>query len=130
MRDDPEKPVTLGLSRSRYDDFIENSADDGDVDPEDAAEDLAFEQEDIAEAQKQVEANRVIGLTDDEREDLWASFRDHQWIINICNTLLAIVLTFLFHAALVAINRRLAGPPNSSSIQLFPSPFAWWIFPP
>ena len=81
MRDDPEKPVTLGLAHDRFLDAMNNSPDDERIDPEDAAEDLAFEQEEAAEKQRQAEANRALGLTDDEREDLFAHFRDRQVLI-------------------------------------------------
>jgi hypothetical protein len=129
MSDEPEKPLTLGLAHDRFLDAINNSPDDEPIDPEDAAEDLALQQEEIAAAQKHADENRALGLTDDEREDLWASFRDHQWIINVCNTVLAAILICPFHAALVAMSQRLAGPANSSTIQLFPDPIIWWIWP-
>jgi hypothetical protein len=112
MSDEPEKPLTLGLAHDRFLDAINNSPDDEPIDPEDAAEDLALQQEEIAAAQKHADENRALGLTDDEREDLWASFRDHQWIINVCNTVLAAILICPFHAALVAMSQRLAGPAN------------------
>jgi hypothetical protein len=129
MNDDPEKPLTLGLAHERFLDAINNSPDDEPLDPEDAAEDLAYQQEEAAEAQKRADENRALGLTDDEREDLWASFRDHRWIINVCNTILAAVLIFLFHALLIAISQRLAGPASPGTIQLFPDPIIWWTWP-
>jgi hypothetical protein len=129
MNDDPEKPLTLGLAHDRFLAAINNTPDDEPIDPEDAAEDLAYQQEEAAEAQKHADENRAVGLTDDEREDLWASFRDHQWIINVCNTILAAVLIYLFHAALVALSQRLAGPVSQSTTQLFPDPIIWWTWP-
>jgi hypothetical protein len=130
MQDDPEKPLTLGLACDRFLDSLSNSPDDDeDIDPEDAAEDLAYQQEEITKGQKQAQVNLALGLTDDEREDLWATFRDHQWIINVCNTILAAVLIYLAHAALVTISQRLAGPASSSTILLFPDPIIWWLWP-
>jgi len=129
MNDDPEKPLTLGLARDRFLDSLSNTPDDEPIDPEDAAEDLEYQREEAAAAQKRTDENRALDLTDDQREDLWASFRDHQWIINVCNTILAVVLIYLFHAALVAISQQLAGPVSSSTIQLFPDPIIWWTWP-
>jgi hypothetical protein len=128
MNDDPEKPLTLGLARDRFLDAINNSPDDEPIDPEDAVEDFALQQEMAAEAQEQAEANRALGLTDDEREDLFARFRDRQIIINICNVAVAIVFFFGIRYGFAAINHRLAGPSSPSQVQLFPDPVIWWFF--
>ena len=128
MRDDPEKPVTLGLAHDRFLDAMNNSPDDERIDPEDAAEDLAFEQEEAAEKQRQAEANRALGLTDDEREDLFAHFRDRQVLINACNVAVAIAFALAVRYGFEAINHRLAGPPGPGQIQLFPDPIIWWFF--
>ena len=128
MIDTPEKPVTLGLARGRYLESISNSTDDEGVDPEDAAEDLATQQEEIAEAQKQAMENRALGLTDDEREDLFAGFRQHQIIINACNFVGAFVFFFGALFAFKAMNHRLAGPSLPGQIQLFPDTIIWFFF--
>jgi hypothetical protein len=128
MNDTPEKPVTLGLARSRFLDSLNTSSDDEAIDPEDVAEDLVFQQQELAEKQAQAEADRALGLTEDEREDLFAHFRDRQPLINTCNVVVALIFLFGVRYGLEAINRRLAGPPLPSQIQLFPDPIIWWFF--
>jgi hypothetical protein len=128
MNDDPEKPVTLGLARSRFLDAINDAPDDEDIDPEDAAEDLALQQEETAKAQEQDKADRALGLTADEREDLFARFRDRQVIVNICNFVVAVAFFFGVRYGFEAINHRLAGPALPDQIQLFRDPIIWYFF--
>ena len=128
MNDDPEKPVTLGLAHDRFLDAMNNSPDDEPIDPEDAAEDLEIQQEEAAEKQREAEANRALGLTDDEREDLFAHFRDLQVLINACNVAVAIAFAVAVRYGFEAINHSLAGPSVPGRIQLFPDPIIWWFF--
>ena len=144
MSDDPEKPLTLGLAHDRFldaminspevspttasSDAMNNSPDDEPIDPEEAAEELAFEQQEAAEKLKQAEANRALGLTDDEREDLFARFRDLQVLINACNVAVGIAFFFAVRYGFEAINHSLAGPPTNGRIHLFPDPIIWWFF--
>jgi hypothetical protein len=128
MSDTPEKPVTLDLARSRYLDSLDNSPDDEALDPEEAAEEFAFQQQELADKQAEAEADRSIGLTEDEREDLFASFRDRQPLINTCNGIVAIAFLFAVRYGLEALNHRLAGPSIPSQMQLFPDPVIWWFF--
>jgi hypothetical protein len=131
MIDDREKSLTLGLARDRFLDSINRPTgdpEDDEIDPEDTAKDLALQQQELAEKRHQEETNRALGLTDDQREDLWASFRHHQPIINACNVGVGITFLIGVHWALEAINRRLAGPAIPGQIQLLPSPFLWWFF--
>jgi hypothetical protein len=128
MNDDPEKPVTLGLARDRFLDSINNAPGDDDIDPEDAAEEFAAQQEELAETQKQEQVNRALGLTDDEREDLYAKFRDRQIVINVCNVVVAVAFFFGVRFGFEAINHRLAGQALPGQIQLFPDPYIWFFF--
>jgi len=132
MSDNPEKLTTLGLARDRFLDSIENSTDeseDDEIDPEEEAEDLALQQEELAEKRSVDDANRALGLTDDAREDLWASFSNRRHLFQFWNLVVGLLFSFGAYLSLVAINKRLAGAAVPSEIQLFPSPFLWCFFP-
>ncbi len=128
MNDDPEKPVTLGLARSRFLDSINNSPDDEDIDPEDAAEELALQQEETAKAQEQDQADRALGLTEVVREDLFARFSDRQFFVNICYFVVAVTFFFGVRFGFEAINHRIAGPALPGQMQLFRDPIIWYFF--
>jgi hypothetical protein len=129
MNDEPEKPVTLGLARSRFLDAINNAPDDEDIDPEDAAEELEVQRKELAEAQKQDAANRALGLTDDEREDLFALYRDRQGVINICNGVVAIAFLFGVHGLLKSISVHLANSDGQALFRVLYQPVIWWFLP-
>jgi hypothetical protein len=69
------------------------------------------------------------GITCDDLEDLWTGFRDRQWIINICNAVVALSFFFGVHAALVALNLHLAIADSPSGIHLLPQTAIWWFLP-
>jgi hypothetical protein len=132
MNDDPEKLTILGLARDRFLDSINNStneAEGDEIDAEEEAEDFALEQKELAEKRNLEQANRALGLTDDEREDLWASFSGRRSIFQFWNTVVGILFCIVVYAALVAINERLAGPSSATQLQLYPQPAMWWFFP-
>jgi hypothetical protein len=132
MSDDPQKLTTLGLARDRFLDSINDSTDDAEgdeIDPEEEAEDLALQQKELAEKRSSDEANRALGLTDDERENLWASFSNRRHLFQFWNLVVGLLFSFGVYLSLMAINKRLAGVAALSEIQLFPSPFLWCFFP-
>ena len=110
-----------------------NNSTDGaevdEIDPEEEAEDFALQQEELAEKRSLDEANRALGLTDDEREDIWASFSNRRHLFQFWNLVVGLLFSFGVYLSLVAINRRLTGAAVPSEIHLFPSPFLWCFFP-
>jgi hypothetical protein len=131
MEERKNDPMSIGLSRASYIDAVLHSSNDPTDDDE---EDNDFDDEDLCEAPTDEERNEAnenlnLGLTDDEREDLWASFSGSRFAFQFLNTVVGILFCLGVYAALVAINGRLAGPSSATQIQLYPQPAMWWFFP-
>jgi hypothetical protein len=97
-------------------------------------EEDGFDDEDLDETptkQERNEAleNQTLGLTDDQREDLWAAFSGSRFTFQFWNAIVGILFCLGAYATLMAINVRLAGPSSATRIQLYPQPAMWWFFP-
>ncbi|MGD0829680.1 MAG: hypothetical protein ABR907_01970, partial [Terracidiphilus sp.] len=123
-------PMSLGLSKSLYLDAILNSSDETtDDEVDDDFDDEDFDTVPTAEERNEAQENLSLHLTDDEREDIWASFSNCRHLFQFWNLVVGLIFSFGSYLALFAINKKLAGTATSSEIQLFPSPWLWCFFP-
>jgi hypothetical protein len=127
MEERKNDPMSLGLSKQRYLDAILDSSDD--PDDHGVHDDEDFDEPPTEEERNEAVENLSLGLTEDEREDLWASFSNRRHLFQFCNLVVGLLFIFSVYLSLVAINKRLAGAVVPSEIHLFPSPFLWCFFP-
>jgi hypothetical protein len=133
MEERKNDPMSLGLSKQRYIDTILNSSDDTDDyendDDGDIDDDEDFDEAPTDEERNEAVENLSLGLTEDEREDLWASFSNRRHLFQFWNLIVGLLFSFSVYGVSTVINHRLAGVSVPSEIRLFPSPFLWIFFP-
>jgi len=131
MEDRKNDPMSIGLSKSPYIDSVLHSSDDPTNSDE---EDDDFDDEDFDEApsdedRREAQENLSLRMSEDDREDLWASFSNRRHLFQFWNLVVGLLFSIGVYFSLVAINERLTGVAIPSEIKLFPSPFLWGFFP-
>ena len=68
------------------------------------------------------------GLTEDEREDLYAVFCERQWVVNLLTALIADLFFCGAYFGLAALNRHIASSGTHALIVLVPESVVWMFF--